>query len=296
MKRRKPWLAALLSLVCPGLGQMYNGDIRLAGVSLVIGSALSFYSVNYLFDSMQKLMTAILIGLFVDIIFSVHAYYQAKRLGDMELKPFQRWWCYLLGLVVLYGLPDGYGQIIPTRIMSFKIPSESMLPTLLVGDRLVADGWAFWGKNPKHGDVIVFDYPKDPSVKYVKRVIGVPGDVIELREGELSLNGKIVSQSRTSRPNVMESGWESTEFLEKIDGVEHSIYRVQPMTNTNFGPVTVPADEYFVMGDNRDRSNDSRFWGFVPRKNILAQMRYIYFSWDSKDSRFRSERLGVQIH
>lgn len=261
----------------------------------MLGTALSFFSIVYLFDTMQKLMIALALGLVIDIAFSVHAYFQARRLGDVQVKPYQRWWNYLLFAAVLYGLPDGYGNIIPTRIMSFQIPSESMVPTLLVGDRLVADGWAFWGKDPKRGEVIVFDFPPEPKTKFVKRVIGIPGDEVALRQGELYLNGKIVPQTRTSRANITEAGWESVEFLENIDGVEHPIYRVQPLNTASYGPVTVPADQFFVMGDNRDRSNDSRFWGFVPRKNILARMSYIYFSWDSSGGGMRWPRLGTQI-
>jgi signal peptidase I len=201
-------------------------------------------------------------------------------------------------VLLVYGLPDGYGQILPTRFQSYQIPSESMVPSLLVGDRLVADGWAYWGhdKNPKRGEIVVFDYPRDHSVKYVKRVIGVPGDTVELRQGELYLNGRPVPQQRTSAgARRTADGWEQTEFLETLDNTSHPIYRTQPMAHTDFGPVTVPEGNYFVMGDNRDRSSDSRVWGYVKREEILARMQYIYFSRDQESGGIRWDRLGLQV-
>jgi signal peptidase I len=292
MKRRKPWLAALMSMVVPGLGQLYNGSTRGPIVALFVSGLFTVTAMIFLFDSLPKLACAVLGGLLIDLIFAVHAWRQARELMEVELKKFQRWWAYLLYAVLLYAIPDAYGLLMPTRIQSFQIPSQSMLPTLLVGDRLVADGWAYWGKDPKRGDVIVFDYPRDPKIKYVKRVIGVAGDIVELRQGELYLNGKMVPQRRSGKPNTFENGWEHVEYIENLEGVEHPIFRVQPMQVSDFGPVTVPEGQFFTLGDNRDRSNDSRVWGFVKREEILAQMRYVYFSWDTMTSRIRQERLG----
>ena len=172
----------------------------------------------------------------------------------------------------------------------------AMVPTLLVGDRLVADGWSFWHKDPERGQVVVFNYPKDPSVKYVKRLVGIPGDRIEIKDGELYLNGKMVEQERTGRTVEPVAGWQPVEYMENLAGVKHIVYRTQPMLVDEYGPVTVPPGEYFMMGDNRDRSNDSRFWGFVRRDQIVGTMTYVYFSWDGDHGRLRRERLGLQIH
>lgn len=296
LKRRKPWLAALLSFLCPGLGQLYNGSWQIALGALFLGALLSLYSVVYLFDSLSSLVKAMLLGLLFDLLLTAHAWWQAKKAGDAPMRLFHRWWIYLGFAVLVYGVPDGYGTIMPSRIQSFQIPSESMLPTLLVGDRLVADGWSYWGADPKRGDVIVFDYPKDPAIKYVKRVVGLPGDKVEFRAGELYINGSIVEQSRTGRPNVFESGWEHVEFTENLEGVRHIIYRAQPMIANDFPPVVVPEGQYFVLGDNRDRSNDSRFWGFVPRAAVIAQMKYVYWSWSAKEKSIRWDRIGKMIY
>lgn len=294
-KKRKPWVAVVFSFLCPGLGQLYNGDIRGPIASFLISVPLTFLATVYLFDSFAKLMSAIALGLAIDIVFAIHAYRQAKRLGVMTLNKYQRWWIYPLFVAALYGVPDGYGFLIPTRIQSFQIPSESMLPTLLVGDRLVADGWAYWGKDPQVGDIIVFDYPKDPKIKYVKRCLGVPGDVVEFRGGEFFRNGEKVAFTQAGTPDLRKHGWDHREFHETLGDVKHSFYRVLPPEAYNIGPLTVPEGHYFAIGDNRDRSSDSRVWGFVPRDMIIARMSYIFFSWDDDQKRIRTDRIGMPV-
>jgi signal peptidase I len=294
MKTRKPWVAAKFSLFFPGLGQLYNGNLRWAIGALIIGTLITTISTLFLFEGFEKLVIALLLSLVVDIFFTVSAWKEAKRLGAVALKPFQRWWIYMGYGILLYGLPTGYGYIIPDRFLSFQIPSESMVPTLLVGDRLVADGWAYWKKDPQRGDIVVFDYPKDPSIKYVKRLIGLPGDEVELKQGELYVNKKLVEQTRTSEPNSSVGGRESVRYLEKLGDVEHIIQRMQPTMNLDFGPVTVPEGKFFVMGDNRDRSSDSRVWGFVDRSQLIGKMRYIYFSWNPEGF-LRTDRIGKNV-
>lgn len=319
MKARKPWLAFLMSFVCPGAGQLYNGNLRLALAGLGVSAALSVFGTWLFFDSIHKLLTALALGLVADLVFGLQARAEAKRLGAVALQPYQRWWVYLGFGAVLYGLPGGYGYIIPERFLSFQIPSESMVPTLLVGDRLVADGWSYRSQGPARGEIVTFRYPKDPSVIYVKRVVGLPGDVVEFRAGELYLNGSMVEQARTARPSISaNSQYEKSlsageqareadnplglrevapavEYLETLGSVQHRIYRSQPASLPDFGPVTVPADSYFVLGDNRDRSNDSRFWGYVPKEALVGRMVYIYFSWDGKANALRGDRFGLKV-
>jgi signal peptidase I len=271
----------MLTQICPGLGQLYNGDIMWAVISFLLSFATALVSMIWLFDSLNKLLFAVAFGLLLDLALSVQAYVRAKQVKEMELRSYQRWWVYILFTIAVYGVPDGYGLLMPSRIRSFEIPSESMVPNLLIGDRLVADGWAYWHKDPSRGDIIVFDYPKEPAIKYVKRLVGLPGDKIEMKLGELYLNDKIVPQRRSATPLINEGVWRSAEYLENLGGIEHTIYRGQPENDNNYGPVTVPADHYFMMGDNRDRSSDSRYWGFVTRDQLIGRMVYVYYSWDT---------------
>lgn len=168
-------------------------------------------------------------------------------------------------------------------IQAFKIPSGSMLETLQIGDRLFVTKFAYdikapftdWSilslDDPEHGDVIVFRYPEDPSKDFIKRVAGVPGDVVEVRDHVLYRNGEPVEE-----PHV----------------------ELHPgPTRVHFGPQTVPEDHYFVLGDNRFNSHDSRFWGFVPRSHIKGKAWRIY--WSASPQWFLSgvrwDRIGQQI-
>lgn len=174
-------------------------------------------------------------------------------------------------------------------VQAFKIPSGSMLPTLQIGDHILVNKLSygvrlpFLGKrvvgftDPRRGDIIVFVYPVDPEKDFIKRVIGEPGDTIEIRHKQIYVNG-----------TKIDDPWGS--FL---DGPGEAS-RLTP--RDNYGPVTVPPDNVFVMGDNRDRSYDSRFWNFVPIDDIRGKAFLIYWSWDGKDRWVRWERLGDLIH
>jgi signal peptidase I len=166
-------------------------------------------------------------------------------------------------------------------VQAFKIPSGSMLQTLQIGDHLLVNKFLYGIKipfthvfitqfdGPKHGDIVVFEFPQDPSKDFIKRVIGVPGDVIEVREKQVYRNGELLQEPY----------------------VQHTDPRTNVPKRDNFGPVTVPEGKYFVMGDNRDESYDSRFWGFVDRAAIEGKAWILYWSWESLTS-IRWERIG----
>src|SRR4051794_27450732 len=188
-------------------------------------------------------------------------------------------------------------------VEAFKIPSGSMIPTLLIGDHIFVNKFAYGYKipfsdlvtdhpiyiakrePPKRGDIIVFMYPKDESYYYIKRVVGIPGDTVEIRNKVLYINQKPVPRDLVTGLQV-ETLFKSLDdprysastldmYTEHLDHVDHSIL----LDKTNYmgeshGPVTVPPDSLFVMGDNRDFSNDSRFWGFVPMKNVKGKAMF----------------------
>lgn len=201
----------------------------------------------------------------------------------------------------------------------FRIPSNSMMPTLLTGDFILVNKFAYGLRlpvlnleflslgEPRRGDVVVFKYPLDPSTDYIKRVIGLPGDEIDYRNKTVFVNGAAMGQLPIGTYTGVGSGAEMTgarEALESLDGVEHRI-----LTRTNapdlpfgcqvlaFGPVKVPAGHYFVMGDDRDNSNDSRCWGFVPEANLVGKAFAIWMHWDGRRDGFPIawSRLGDRI-
>ncbi len=171
-------------------------------------------------------------------------------------------------------------------IQAFKIPSGSMLPTLQIGDHLLVSKFIygikvpFKGttlipiKSPQHGDVVVFKYPEDKSIDYIKRVIGVPGDTISIRDKKVFINNEPIED-----PHAF---FASEEVISKkrIEG-----------RRDNLSAIKVPEGKVFVMGDNRDNSHDSRFWGFVDQQDILGKAFIIYWSWDIKKDLFSLQRF-----
>ncbi|MCI5160657.1 MAG: signal peptidase I [Candidatus Electrothrix sp. AX5] len=170
-------------------------------------------------------------------------------------------------------------------VQAFKIPSGSMLHTLLIGDHILVSKFIYGIKNPfndsvlipikspNKGDIVVFKYPEDPKLDYIKRVIATAGDTLEIRDKKVFINGAIVEDSHG-------------EFT------DNSILSASESPRDNFGPVTVPDEHIFVMGDNRDNSFDGRFWGFVDLKAIRGKAFIIYWSWDVKKDLLSWDRLS----
>lgn len=177
----------------------------------------------------------------------------------------------------------------------FKIPSGSMMPTLLVGDFIlvnkhtyglrvpILNNTFFEMNHPQRGEVMVFHFPKDPSLDYIKRVVGVPGDHIEYRDKRLSVNGQPLDMAYDSEYDYVAPGLNqitAKRYKENLGGHLHDTLIVPDALSAD-GEVTVPQGQYFVMGDNRDNSNDSRFWGFVPEGNIVGKAFMIWWNFDN---------------
>jgi signal peptidase I len=174
-------------------------------------------------------------------------------------------------------------------VQAFKIPSGSMEDTLAIGDHLLVSKFIYGTKlpfsdkrvltlrDPRQGDVIVFEYPEDPSKDFIKRIVGAPGDVVEGKDKKVYVNGK---------------HYENPHEIHK----EKDIIPKEMNPRDTFGPVTVPANSYFVMGDNRDRSYDSRFWKFVKRDQIKGLAFIKYWSWDRDKLRPRIGNIGKLIN
>ena len=177
---------------------------------------------------------------------------------------------------------------------SFKVPTGSMIPTILRGDQFLVNKFVFGTRipfsdvkvlavrEPRRGDVVVFEYPENRRVHYVKRVIGLPGDTVEVRDKRVYINGE--------------------EYV--VENEIHSDSDIVPGLRDNFGPIVVPSNSYFMMGDNRDNSQDSRFWGFVHARELTGTAQLIYWSWDiqagggyfARFANIRWDRIGTIIN
>ncbi len=176
-------------------------------------------------------------------------------------------------------------------VQAFKIPTASMENNLLVGDHLLVNKFVFGPtvspilravlpvRDIRRGDIVVFKYPDEPERDFIKRVIGLPGDTVELRNKKVHINGQPLDE-----PYV--------HFLEPAsEGQEVTSFDVRE----RYGPVTVPNGQYFVMGDNRDNSQDSRYWGFLPREYIKGHALMIYWSYESGGEGYADDGLGATI-
>jgi len=180
----------------------------------------------------------------------------------------------------------------------FRIPSGSMMPNLLAGDFILVNKFTYgiripvWNhrvielNTPRHGDVMVFRFPGDPGVNYIKRVVGVPGDRIQYIDRKIYINGKLMEQGAATDYIYSENGERrvmTQRVREQLDTTAHDILLSAGAPLAGNLEFSVPDGQYFVMGDNRDRSNDSRYWGTVPDENIVGRAFFIWFSWDQNN-------------
>ena len=168
----------------------------------------------------------------------------------------------IITIVFMYGMPDMYEP--------FRIPSNSMAPTLLRGDHLIVEKLTYMFSSPSHGDIVIFPFPEDRSKKFIQRIIGLEGDIVEFRDKVFFLNGNMQLEQYAINTDSA------------ID---------MPMRD-NFGPITIPEGKLFVLGDNRDESYDSRFFGCIPRESVEGKVRILYLSLDTVDHSVRWNRIG----
>lgn len=273
---RRWWAAGLLGLLAIGLGQLSNGQWKKAVGVMLAGWALRLGAMALAFWGPHPWLGLGLIPL-IYVLSAGEAAVTARRLGrEYHRKAYNRWYAYLAWALLAYcgwrGLALGWSTYVA---QPFHIPASSMAPTLEIGDYALIEKWNPRRREIRRGDLLIFHYPPDPSRVFIKRVVGLPGERIEVRRRQLWIDGRLVA--------------EPYAHFEALG--EEPSYR--PPHARTFGPFEVPAGEYFVLGDNRDNSNDSRFWGTVPEDLILGGQRVVIFwSLDPDTGQLRSERVG----
>ncbi len=208
---------------------------------------------------------------------------------------------YVMALLV----PLGVVMVLQASIVkAYHVPTGSMRTTIEIGDNLIVNRYIYGprtpdmvpvvniqlphyvfplGRDPKAGEIIVFKYPPDPSTEYVKRCLATPGQTVEIRQDTVFIDGKPEGEKIFLRREYdpEERRHVNVYEIKRADGVVHNVryFAAEARTPQNWGPVTIPPNQYFVMGDNRDNSADSRYWGYVPRENIHGKALMVYFSW-----------------
>lgn len=251
-------LALIAGIAAPGLGYVYVGRIRIAFVPFIaVFGTLAIAGWTRLILEPAGLYIAYMIGLLVWLVSIVHPAIIAYTHDELPARSFNRGWVYGAWIVsaTLFGgfLVDhrgslfGYGQ--------YRIPANSMAPTLQRNDLVIADTWRFRRSVPASGELVVFTVPDNPGIKYVSRIVGLPGDKIELREDVLFRNGQAVR--------------------------EDFIQLTHPSSGLgDFGPVTVPDEHFFVLGDNRHNARDSRFIGPIHKDLLHGRVEHRWFARD----------------
>lgn len=285
---RRPWLAALLSLLgTPGLGQLYNGrgwkalafalGPSVAAVVLIVPTLRGPTRPLHFLGLLLLLLAAWVLG-------GVDAFLDARRWADVPRRWYSRWWA-LAGayLVAAMTMPTLTAALVLTSMSTFRNVGRSMEPTILSGDYVIADKTAYGIRPsardkpigglrvPGRRDLAVFLSPRDRRLAFIKRVIGLPGETVEIRGRMVCVNGQLLDEPYA-----------------------HFISDEDDDTLEDWGPETVPAGQVFVLGDVRDNSIDSRHFGFVPLADFRSKVKLVYFSVDERNGRrIRWERIGL---
>ena len=301
---RRVGVALVLSLLFPGWGQIYNGQFRKAlwiwGGWVIAGLCAAAVGLPATFPGLLGLLLASVVFY---VLICVEAVVHARRLS-LEPRRFRpnRWYAYLGFVAIVYVLNVSAALMSRTFFFqAYKIPAGSMEPTLLIGDHILVNKIVYGLRMPEsivglkppgipygrylfqieavhRRDIVVFVFPPDRTKDFIKRVIGVGGDTVEVKGKAVYVNGQKLDEPYAHYEEG-ESGMSATP-------------------RDDFGPVTVPEGKLFVMGDNRDRSYDSRFWGFVDRSDVEGRALYIYWSWDADSSAVkpvRWQRIGPRL-
>ena len=289
--KRQPWLAITLTFIMPGLGHLYCGTfVRAVVFTFICALPGMFIQVAVRSDPaslmMSLLMPVIALYYILWLVVLLDSYRTAKKTrADYVLKDYNRWYVYLL--LVLANMGGSLEEALSIRenyIEAFYVPAWSMFPTIENGDRFIASKIAYKDKDPQRGDIVVFKNPDDRRMNYIKRVVAVAADTVEMIDGELIVNGE-----KLKRTPVTTSGFDSERgrldgeiFAEQNGGARYLIFLMdEDRRDTNavsdFGPVTVEDNHCFVLGDNRHGSKDSRHFGPIPLATIKGRAKFLYF-------------------
>ena len=311
--RRKPWLALLASLVLPGLGQFYNGQPNRAIWLFLTFALLSIPGLAlvalYLPDGWM--VPALGVGLLMTLTIWIYgmwqAWHTARTMREYRVKAWQISGVYALIFVLcdFVSLPLLTMYVREHQVEPFRIPSRSMEPSVLQGDYIFADkryNCPGCRQGVHRGDIAIFAYPNDRSVRYIKRVIALPGDLVEYRNQQISVNGQPLQRAPAGAlagTHVEQLDGRSWQVSQQSSAQQPSPEAGLPALNRAPGkPATeitlrVPDGQVFVLGDNRGLSIDSRAFGTVPLQDILGRARQVWFSSDQGSIRW--DRLGLVL-
>lgn len=290
--RRLPILAALMSAALPGFGQLYNGHVNRAIWIFIIFSLMVIPAPAVIALFLPPALTVAMIGLSLAVTIGVwlygivDAWRSARRLSAYSVKPWQTTGAYVLIFILcnLIILPLVVRYIQKNLVQAYSIPSASMSPTVQRGDYIFANkSYNCIGlcRSVKHGDIALFVYPNNRNWTYIKRIIGMPGDVVAAKDGVVSINGTSLVKAGIDSSNTIVESYKDRSWSVSAEGV------IEDFTET------VQPGFVFVMGDNRTKSNDSRVFGQVPLADVVGRARQVWFSYGEDGINW--SRLGAGL-
>lgn len=296
IRPRRPLFALVMSLVLPGFGQLYNGEVNKAiwiflAFLFVTAGITPFVALHMPGKLMMPALVAGQLFTLAIWVYSMRDAWRTAARSDLYvLQQWQKSGVYAAIFIVLSGLllPSLIAKVRDRQVASFRVTASNMLPTVMPGDLVFADQRYNCFKCNQavvRGDIVVFNYPNNRTLYYVDRVIGLPGERVEVRNGEVRINGRSLAAPGAGAPEGME-------------GTGPRQWRVSWAENSNgYRPpdadVVVPAGHVFLMGDNRNLSEDSRMFGPVPLRDVFGKLRQVWFS--AADGQVRWNRMGIVL-
>ena len=272
-RKVRPGLAFLLTFLALGLGYVYVGELgfALAAVAGVYGTLALFAWTRLLVSTTTAYWTCVSVMFLVYGTALIHPAVLAETSRYAVSKRYNKWWFYLVWIVVIgaasFALTRNREQVFGYG--TFRVPSVSMSPTVESGDFIIVDTWRYRAHTPTRGELVVFERGDASGIVYVKRIVGVAGDHVELRDSILYINGETVKEP----------------YLHSVGSF--------PVNGGRFEPIVISSGEVFVLGDFRDNSMDSRQWGAIAVKHIHGRAQFIWFSYDA--GKVRWDRIGKDL-
>jgi len=288
--RRHIWIAVLLSLIMPGLGQIYCGKLARGLVFtflnlLPLPVTIGLFAMSTSSLLMPAVIAMILLAGLIQLMAIIDSAFLANNAKEYVLKDYNKPVVYVLLLALITTGSVGSAFYLREQLLeAFRVPVASNYPTILPGDRFIANKIAYKSIDPKRGDLIVFANPEDRRINYIKRVVAVAGETVEIKNSELYVNDQKLPRQKLPqstlddiRIQVGEKPLEGDVYDETNGSAKYKIFMAERKTPGDFAKITVPKHHCFVLGDNRNLSKDSRHFGPILLATVKGRADYLYF-------------------